>query len=79
MMEQLAERRMQREEETQYAASSAAHPSMHAAHNHGPPLDEEDYEDEEDEEYDSQEDEEYDDEMVCSHTTATLIRCSTMC
>ena len=72
MMEQLAERRMQREEETQYAATSAAH-SMHPAHNHGPPLDEDDYEDEEDEEYDSQEDEEYDDEMVCNRLAATII------
>ncbi|EDN02244.1 predicted protein [Histoplasma mississippiense (nom. inval.)] len=65
MMEQLAERRMQREEDTQYATASAAHQSLHAGHNHGPPLDEEDYEDEEDDDYDSQDDEDYEeDEMV---------------
>jgi hypothetical protein len=63
MMEQLAERRMQREEDTQYGIA-AAHQSFHG-HNHGP-LDEEDYDDEEeDEDYDSQEEEEFDeDEMV---------------
>lgn len=64
MMEQLAERRMQREEDTQYNIA-AAHQSFHAGHNHGP-LDDEDYDDDEDEEYDSQEEEEFDeDEMVC--------------
>lgn len=69
MMEQLAERRMQREEDTQYAAASAAHQSLHAGHNHGPPLDEEDYDDEEDDDYDSQDDEDYEeDEMVCVNT-----------
>lgn len=63
-MEQLAERRMQREEDTQYGIATA-HESFHGGHNH-PPLDDEDYDDEEDEEYDSQEEEEYDeDEMVC--------------
>ena len=63
-MEQLAERRMQREEDTQYGIA-AAHQSLHAGHNHGP-LDEEDYDDEEDEDYDSQEEEDYEeDEMVC--------------
>ncbi|KAJ5584478.1 uncharacterized protein N7459_004278, partial [Penicillium hispanicum] len=65
MMEQLAERRMQREEDTQYNIA-AAHQSFHAGHNHGP-LDDEDYDDEEDEDYDSQEEEEFDeDEMVRS-------------
>lgn len=64
MMEQLAERRMQREEDTQYGIA-AAHQSVHDGHNHGP-LDEDDYDEEEDEEdYDSQEEEEYEeDEMV---------------
>jgi hypothetical protein len=63
MMEQLAERRMQREEEAQYAA--AAHPTSYQdsyRHQHGPPPEEDDYDDDEDEDYDSQEDEEYDDE-----------------
>lgn len=75
MMEQLAERRMQREEEAQYAASGLAHPSMnlpgqhpHAGHNHPPLPDEEEYDEEEDEEYDSQEDEEYDDDEMVWHT-----------
>lgn len=66
MMEQLAERRMQREEDTQYNIA-AAHQSFHAGHNHGP-LDDEDYDDDEDDDYDSQEEEEFDeDEMVCCH------------
>lgn len=65
MMEQLAERRMQREEDTQFGIT-AAHQSLHAGHNHGP-YDEEDYDEEEEDEYDSQEDEEYEeDEMVSS-------------
>ncbi|KAI9794973.1 MAG: Stress response protein nst1 [Candelina submexicana] len=73
MMEQLAERRMQREEEAQYAASGLAHPSTamhhsHATQNHGPAPDEEEYDDEEDEEYDSQEDEEYDDDEMDTMT-----------
>jgi hypothetical protein len=49
MMEQLAERRMQREEEAQYQA----HPPMHrtySAHGHAPPPEEEEYDDEADEE-----------------------------
>ena len=56
MMEQLAERRMQREEEAQFAANGLGH-------NHGPSPNDEDYDDEDDEEYDSPEDdEEFDDE-----------------
>ncbi|PGH17797.1 hypothetical protein AJ79_00938 [Helicocarpus griseus UAMH5409] len=68
MMEQLAERRMQREEDTQYAAASAAHQSMHAGHNHGPPLDEEDYDDEEEDDYDSQDEEEYEEDEMDAMT-----------
>lgn len=68
MMEQLAERRMQREEEAQYAAGGIGHASMQS-HTHGPPLDEDEYDDEDDEEeYDSQEDEEYDDEGMVMHS-----------
>jgi phage regulator Rha-like protein len=55
MMEQLAERRMQREEEAQYAA--ATHPSSYdyrGGHSHAAPEDE-DEEDYDDEEYDSEE------------------------
>ncbi len=75
MMEQLAERRMQREAEASYPApSNLTQPSMnmpgqnpHAGHNHAPPPEEEDYEEEEEEEedFDSQEEEDYEeDEMV---------------
>lgn len=75
MMEQLAERRMAREEDAreQYANANYGHPSngsMHThthTHNHPPPGDDEEYdeEDEDEEEYDSQ-DEDYDEEeMVC--------------
>lgn len=68
MMEQLAERRMQREEEAQYASGGLGHPPIQS-HNHGPPLDEDEYDDEDDdEEYDSQEDEEYDDEGMVIHS-----------
>ena len=71
MMEQLAERRMQREED-QYARAGLNHPPT-PGHNHNLPADDEAYDDEEDdEEYDDDE-EEYDeeDEMVrlfCSHS-----------
>jgi hypothetical protein len=61
MMEQLAERRMQREEEAQYAASGG-NPHSYAkphTHNHPPPPEEDEYDEEDDEEYD---DEDYDDE-----------------
>ncbi|TVY16811.1 Stress response protein nst1 [Lachnellula arida] len=73
MMEQLAERRMAREEDArEYASQSYGHPpngAMHPhvhphahAHNHPPPQEDEEYdEDDEEDEYDSQ-DEDYDDE-----------------
>lgn len=68
MMEQLAERRMQREEEAHYAAAGLRHSSM-PIHNHPPPIDDDEFEDEEDDEFDSQDDDEYDeDEMVCDRT-----------
>lgn len=60
MMEQLAERRMQREEEAQFAA----HPSMyrsHSAHGHEPPPEEDDF-DEEGEEEEGYEDDDYEEE-----------------
>lgn len=62
MMEQLAERRMQREEDAQYAASG-----MSMQHSHPGALEDEMYDEEDDEDdYDSQEDEEFEeDEMVC--------------
>jgi hypothetical protein len=76
MMEQLAERRMQREEdaERQFSNPGYAHPPSgvfpshhsHAGHNHPPPQEDEEYddEDEEDDEYDSQDDDYDDEEMV---------------
>ncbi|KAL7937303.1 hypothetical protein V8C35DRAFT_292137 [Trichoderma chlorosporum] len=68
MMEQLAERRMAREEDArEHFARGYGHPngSYSTPHNHPPPEDE-DYEDEEEEEeeedYDDSQDEEYEDE-----------------
>ncbi|KAL3469542.1 salt tolerance down-regulator-domain-containing protein [Aspergillus californicus] len=66
MMEQLAERRMQREEDTQYGIA-AAHQSLHSGHNHGP-LDDEDFDEEEEEDYDSQEEEEYEEDEMDAMT-----------
>ena len=63
-MEQLAERRMQREEEAQFAAAGMGH-------NHGPPLDDDGYDDD-DEDYDSQDDEEYDEEDEMVNSTGLL-------
>lgn len=69
-MEQLAERRMQREEEAQYPPyelhSSVPSHHGHGGAGHGSP-EEDEYDDEEDEQYDSEEDD-YDDEdeMVCT-------------
>jgi hypothetical protein len=61
MMEQLAERRMQREEEAQYQA----HPSMYRGgpHNshHNPPPEEDDFDDEEEDE-EGYEDGDYEDD-----------------
>ena len=65
MMEQLAERRMQREEE-QYAKAGLSHTSV-SGHNHNPPVEDDGYDDEEedDEEYDEDDEElEEDDELV---------------
>ena len=63
MMEQLAERRMQREEESRMVADGMGHPSMRH-----PPEEEEDDgydEEDEDEDYNSEEEDEFeDDEMV---------------
>ena len=78
-MEQLAERRMQREEEAQYAAAGMSHPSMQG-HNHGPPLDDDGYDDDEDDEYDSQEydeDDEEDDTVRASDTFSAVVRLTT--
>lgn len=73
MMEQLAERRMQREEEASLAARGANNHTV-PGHNHGPPVEDDDYDDEDDDEYDSQDEEDYDeDEMVrCSENYSQL-------
>ena len=69
MMDKLANRRLQREEEARFPQNSLSHQNHHG-HNH-PPLEEEDYDDEEDDEedddYDSQELEEEPDEVVSSN------------
>lgn len=65
MMEQLAERRMQREEEAQYQA----HPSMyqsHAPHAHPPPPEEDEFDDEGDEE-EGYEDDDYEEDDEDDH------------
>ncbi|CZR61835.1 related to Stress response protein nst1 [Phialocephala subalpina] len=77
MMEQLAERRMAREEDAREAYSNpnyghppngSMHPHAHT-HNHPPPPDDEEYDDddEDDDEYDSQ-DEDYDEEEMDTMT-----------
>lgn len=61
MMEQLAERRMQREEEAQFAANGLTPPTLPNAHGHNHEPLPDDPDDFDEEEYDSQ-DEDYDDE-----------------
>ncbi|OLN97207.1 Stress response protein NST1-like protein 1 [Colletotrichum chlorophyti] len=70
MMEQLAERRMAREEDAkEHFSRSYGHPAngAYSNHNHPPPEDDYDDEDEEeDEDYDDSQEEEYEDEEVSS-------------
>ena len=73
MMEQLAERRMQREEEAVYAASGMSHPSMQG-HNHSLPSDDDGYDDDEDDEYDSQDYDEDDEEDDMVKTSDNLVQ-----
>lgn len=71
MMEQLAERRMQREEESRMVANGMGHPSMR----HGPAEEEDDdgYDEEaEDDDYSDEEDEFDDDEMAILHLRTTI-------
>ncbi|KAK4940384.1 Stress response protein nst1 [Elasticomyces elasticus] len=69
MMEQLAERRMQREEDIHYPSSTLAHRDFHQGHNHPPIDDDDDYDDEEeDEDYDSQEEDDYEGDEMDSMT-----------
>ena len=60
MMEQLAERRMQREEEAQYQAHPNTMYRPHNSHTH-PPADEDDF-DEDDDEEDNYEDGDYEED-----------------
>ncbi|KAK3936749.1 salt tolerance down-regulator-domain-containing protein [Diplogelasinospora grovesii] len=63
MMEQLAERRMAREEDVRAQFErqhTHANGDRYAGHNHPPPAEEEEYEEEEEEEYEDEEEEEYD-------------------
>lgn len=73
MMEQLAEKRLQREEEIHYPVPPVTHQSARKGY-HQPPIDdEEEFDDEDDEDYDSQdEDDDYEnDEMVGAYAPAT--------
>lgn len=67
-MEQLAERRMQREEE-QFNRAGVSHQPL-PPHSHGPPAEDDGYDDEEDDEEYDEDEEEFDeeDEMVCNYT-----------
>ena len=75
-MEQLAERRMQREEDIRYPSTSYAHRDIHQGHNHPPIDDDDDYDDEEDDEdYDSQDEDEYEgDDMVSAGYYSWCVR-----
>lgn len=78
MMEQLAERRMQREQEAQYAATQPAH--TYPSNGHDPPLEDEDYEDDDYEdgsEDEFEEDEEEEDEMVTRDNSWEVVTCVT--
>lgn len=61
-MEQLAERRMQREEEAQYQGHPTSMYPPHGAHRHAPPPPEEDEFDDEGDEEEGYEDEDYEEE-----------------
>lgn len=83
MMEQLAERRMAREEDArEHFSRGYGHPngSYSNPHNH-PPPEEDEYEEEEDEEedYDDSQDEEYEDEEVYSNPSAVPSKFHTEC
>lgn len=83
MMEQLAERRMAREEDArEHFSRNYGHPngSYSTPHNHPPPDDDE-YEDEEDEDedYEDSQDEEYEDEEVYSNPSVMPSKFHTEC
>jgi len=61
MMEQLAERRMQREDVSQYPVYNVTHAPLPSVHNHLPPSEDE-YDDEEEEEDYGTEEEDFEEE-----------------
>ncbi|KAG9679595.1 hypothetical protein KCU76_g15358, partial [Aureobasidium melanogenum] len=78
MMEQLAERRMQREQEAEYQSAQPSH--TYTSNEHEPPLDDEEYDDEEydEEEYDEDsQDEEEEDETVTRDNSWEVVTCVT--
>lgn len=78
MMEQLAERRMQREQEAEYQSAQPSH--TYTSNGHEPPLDDEEYDDEEydEEEYDEDsQDEEEEDETVTRDNSWEVVTCVT--
>lgn len=83
MMEQLAERRMAREEDARdHFSRGYGHPngSYSTPHNHPPPDDDDyDEEEEEDEDYDDSQDEEYEEEEVYSNPSVMPSRSHTEC
>ncbi|KAI5270086.1 hypothetical protein E4T47_06455 [Aureobasidium subglaciale] len=78
MMEQLAERRMQREQQAEYDSAQPSH--TYTSNGHDPPLDDEEYDDEDydEEEYDEDsQDEEDEDEMVTRDNSWEVVTCVT--
>ncbi|KAJ4305106.1 Stress response protein nst1 [Kalmusia sp. IMI 367209] len=70
MMEQLAERRMQREEEAQYSAHPTMYRSQHNSHVHQPQPEEDEFDDEEEDE-EGYEDGDYEDDEEDEEDTMT--------
>jgi hypothetical protein len=76
MMEQLAERRMQREEEAQYQSHPGMYARSHHPPGHGPPPEEDDFDDEDDDEegYDDgdYEDDEDEEDVSTEHNVCSV-------
>ncbi|ORY14831.1 salt tolerance down-regulator-domain-containing protein [Clohesyomyces aquaticus] len=62
MMEQLAERRMQREEEAQYQSHPSMYSKSHSSHNHNAPPEEEEFDEDEEDEEEGYDDGDYEDD-----------------
>ena len=67
MMEQLAERRMQREEESRMVASGMGHPAVRQPQEEEEEEDEGFDDDEDDEDYNSEDEDEFEDEEMVKH------------